>query len=91
MINKSQYGEFTELKLPPAEYKLVYHGEDVHIYTNQIDGIKEQLNRKGSDILPKLKFTPGKEFKELSDFTYDDFIIEDYYPDPIIKFPLSVG
>ena len=33
----------------------------------------------------------GKEFKELSDFTYEDFIIEDYYPDPIIKFPLSVG
>ena len=77
------------VNMVPGE--LVYHGADVHIYTNQIDGIKEQLNRKGSDILPKLKFTPGKEFKELSDFTYDDFIIEDYYPDPIIKFPLSVG
>ena len=77
------------VNMVPGE--LVYHGADVHIYTNQIDGIKEQLNRKGSDILPKLKFTPGKEFKELSDFTYEDFIIEDYYPDPIIKFPLSVG
>ena len=77
------------VNMVPGE--VIYHGEDVHIYTNQIDGIKEQLNRKGSDILPKLKFTPGKEFKELSDFTYDDFIIEDYYPDPIIKFPLSVG
>jgi thymidylate synthase len=77
------------VNMVPGE--LVYHGADVHIYTNQIDGIKEQLNRKGSDILPKLKFTPGKEFKELSDFTYDDFIIDDYYPDPIIKFPLSVG
>ena len=77
------------VNMVPGE--VVYHGEDVHIYTNQIDGIKEQLTRKGSDILPKLKFTPGKEFKELSDFTYEDFIIEDYYPDPIIKFPLSVG
>ena len=77
------------VNMVPGE--VIYHGEDVHIYTNQIDGIKEQLSRKGSDILPKLKFTPGKEFKELSDFTYDDFIIEDYYPDPIIKFPLSVG
>ena len=28
MINKSQYGDKTKLKLPPAEYKLVYHGED---------------------------------------------------------------
>ena len=77
------------VNMVPGE--IVYHGADVHIYTNQIDGIKEQLSRKGSDILPKLKFTPGKEFKELSDFTYEDFIIEDYYPDPIIKFPLSVG
>lgn len=25
MINKSQYGDKTKLKLPPAEYKLVYH------------------------------------------------------------------
>ncbi len=28
MINKSQYGTNTKLKLPPAEYKLAYHGED---------------------------------------------------------------
>ena len=28
MIDKSQYGTFTKLNLPPAEYKLVYHGED---------------------------------------------------------------
>jgi len=28
MINISQYGNKTKLKLPPAEYKLVYHGKD---------------------------------------------------------------
>ena len=28
MINESQYGIFTKLNLPPAEYKLVYHGDD---------------------------------------------------------------
>lgn len=28
MINESQYGTFTKLNLPPAEYKLVYHGSD---------------------------------------------------------------
>lgn len=27
-INKSQYGDKTKLKLPPAEYKLVYHADD---------------------------------------------------------------
>ena len=77
------------VNMAPGE--LVYHGTDVHIYTNQLDGCKEQLSRQGSDIIPKLKFTPGKKFEKLEDFEYEDFIIEDYYPDPVIKFPLSVG
>ena len=33
MINKSQYGTITKLKLPPAEYKLVYHGKNRSCYT----------------------------------------------------------
>lgn len=32
-INKSQYGERTKLDLPPAEYKLVYHGANRSCYT----------------------------------------------------------
>ncbi len=33
MINESQYGTLTKLDLPPAEYKLVYHGEKRSCYT----------------------------------------------------------
>ncbi len=33
MINNSQYGNKTKLKLPPAEYKLAYHGKDRSCYT----------------------------------------------------------
>lgn len=33
MINESQYGNRTKLKLPPAEYKLAYHGDDRSCYT----------------------------------------------------------
>ena len=33
MINESQYGKITKLKLPPAEYKLAYHGENRSCYT----------------------------------------------------------
>lgn len=33
MINKSQYGEITKLELPPAEYKMAYHGENRSCYT----------------------------------------------------------
>lgn len=33
MINRAQYGEKTKLKLPPAEYKLAYHGKERSCYT----------------------------------------------------------
>jgi len=33
MINKSQYGIKSKLKLPPAEYKLAYHGKERSCYT----------------------------------------------------------
>ena len=33
MINLSQYGNKTTLNLPPAEYKLAYHGKDRSCYT----------------------------------------------------------
>ena len=33
MINESQYGTYTKLSLPPAEYKLVFHNEDRTCYT----------------------------------------------------------
>ena len=33
MINESQYGTETKLNLPPAEYKLAYHGDERSCYT----------------------------------------------------------
>lgn len=33
MINNAQYGEITKLKLPPAEYKMAYHGKERSCYT----------------------------------------------------------
>ena len=33
MINESQYGLYTKLNLPPAEYKLAYHGDERSCYT----------------------------------------------------------
>lgn len=62
---------------------------DCHIYSNQMDGVKEQLSRNGSDIIPKL-IIHGNQ-KTIEDFKYEDFEIVDYHPDPIIKFPLNVG
>ena len=33
MINESQYGTYTKLHLPPAEYKLAYHNDERSCYT----------------------------------------------------------
>lgn len=62
---------------------------DCHIYTNHIDALKEQMKRNGSDITPKL-IIHGNQ-KTIEDFKYEDFEVIDYYPDPPIKMPLSVG
>jgi thymidylate synthase len=62
---------------------------DCHIYLNQIEGVKEHLNREGYDELPKLVIEGGQ--KCIEDFKYDDFKIFGYKCDPIIKIPLSVG
>ena len=69
--------------------ELVYSVGDCHIYLNHMGGINEQLSRNGSDIVPKL-IIHGNQ-KSIEDFKYEDFEIVDYYPDPIIKFPLNVG
>ena len=62
---------------------------DCHIYLNHIDALKEQMTRKGSDIVPEL-WIEGNQ-KTIEDFKYEDFHIFNYEPDTPIKMPLSVG
>ena len=62
---------------------------DTHIYMNQMDGVMEQLNRKGNDQLPKLEI--NRKVEIIEDFKFEDFEIKGYNPDPPIKYPLSVG
>lgn len=63
---------------------------DTHIYIDQIDGVKEQLERNPNEYeLPILELNPL--VKDINDFTFDDFNIKGYESYPTIKFPLSVG
>lgn len=63
---------------------------DVHIYTNQIDSVKEQLSRDPYKYdLPKIELNP--DIKNIDDFTIDDINIVGYESYPKIYFPLSVG
>jgi len=59
---------------------------DVHIYKNQIDGIKEQILREPK-ILPKLKIK--RKITNIDNINIDDFELINYESHPSIKIPLS--
>jgi thymidylate synthase len=64
---------------------LKFNGGDCHIYTNQIDGVKEQLQSE-TYKLPKIKL----HNKSIDDLKYEDIEIVDYDERiKTIKFPLS--
>ncbi|MBU0727311.1 thymidylate synthase, partial [Patescibacteria group bacterium] len=72
-----------ECNLKPGVF--VHTFGDVHIYSNHIEGLKNQLTRTPHK-LPILEITK-KPFWEIS---FDDFNLEDYTHDEFIKFPVAV-
>ncbi len=60
---------------------------DAHIYLNHLEQVKTQLKRTPYP-LPKMRINP--EVKDLFNFTYDDFKLENYQAHPHIKGKVSV-
>lgn len=60
---------------------------DAHIYTNHFDQVQQQLARKPRH-LPKMVLNP--EVKNIFDFKYSDFTLENYDPHPHIKGTVAV-
>ena len=60
---------------------------DVHIYNNHFEQVKLQLSRTPK-ALPTMKINP--EVKDIFEFTFDDFQLENYDPYPGIKAPVAV-
>lgn len=70
--------------------ELVFFGEDVHVYENQIPDAEEQLKRDPYKYKsPKLWLNP--EIKNIDDFKFEDIKIEGYESYPPIKYKLNVG
>lgn len=60
---------------------------DAHIYNNHFEQLELQLSRDPKP-LPKMILNPA--VKNIFDFTYDDFTLNDYDPHPEIKGKVSV-
>lgn len=60
---------------------------DLHIYNNHRDQVKLQLSREPK-ALPKMRLNPA--IKDIFSFKYEDFVLEDYNPEPGIKAPIAI-
>jgi thymidylate synthase len=60
---------------------------DVHIYSNHIEQVKEQLQR---ELRPLPILNINKDVTSIFDFAFEDFSIEGYDPHPHIKGVVSV-
>ncbi len=89
-FNIASYALFTMMLaqvvgLRPGEF--VHTFGDVHIYSNHMTQVKEQLKRKPRPF-PKMKINP--RVKNIDDFKLEDFEVVGYNPYPPIKGEVTV-
>ncbi len=71
--------------LEPGEF--IHTLGDTHIYYNHFDQVREQLSRRPF-ALPQMKINP--EVKDINDFVYEDFSLENYQCHETIKAKVAV-
>ena len=74
-VCKLEYGEF------------IHTFGDVHLYNNHIEQANLQLTRTPKS-LPKMIINP--EVLSIFSYSFEDFNLVDYHPDPHIKADVSV-
>ncbi len=74
-----------QVGLEPGDF--VWTGGDCHIYDNHVDQVREQLTRDPYPY-PTLRFARTPE--SISDYRFDDFVVEDYQHHPPIRAAVAV-
>lgn len=74
-----------QVDMVPGE--LIGNLGDCHIYLNQVEQIKEQLNRESKECKPALILNKSKD---IFLYQFEDFKIENYESHPSIKMPISI-
>ena len=89
-FNIASYALLTEMIAHVCGFKtgdFVHTFGDAHIYNNHIEQLNLQLSREPKN-LPKLKIK--RKVKDITDFKFDDFEVENYDPHPHIKGKVAV-
>lgn len=89
-FNIASYAALTMMIAQVTDLKLgdfVHTFGDAHLYTNHMQQIEEQLGR---EPLPLPKLIINSQVKNLFDFVYDDFQLDDYQCHPAISAPVAV-
>ncbi|OBQ57317.1 thymidylate synthase [Tamlana sp. s12] len=89
-FNIASYALFTMMMAQVCGYQageFIHTFGDAHIYNNHFEQLKLQLSREPRP-LPTMKINP--EVKDIFDFKFEDFTLENYDPHPHIKGQVAI-
>jgi thymidylate synthase len=89
-FNIASYALLTMMVAQVCDLELgdfIWTGGDTHLYSNHMEQVDLQLTRSPRP-LPNMRINPEK--KDILDFVYEDFTLENYDPYPGIKAPVAI-
>lgn len=89
-FNIVQYALLTHMLAQIANMttgKLKYVGGDVHVYNDQIEILKDQLENEPMEDKAWIMLNP--ERKNIDDFVYEDFKLFDYESHGVVRYPAA--